>query len=276
MSRSVFHVGASLVLFTLLASAWAEEARYTVPAASVEDQFSAYHQDLSDAADQLLAAATRDTSTMQPKASPEVRMLQPDADTVRRFAQKYWNNEPESVRRAVERVTQLRPVLDPILHEEGIPRDVAALVLIESGGRAAALSPKGARGIWQFMPDTARRYGLMVDATRDERLDVVKSTRAAAHYLRDLHRQFGDWQLSFAAYNAGEAAVHRAVSRAGQTEFTRLQRLLPQETRSYVAAAVSAVDLVNAGSAKQIKSPASGRVLYASTEGLATPVAGSH
>ncbi len=266
MSRSVFHLGALLVLLALLASGWAQEARYTVPAASVEDQFSAYHQDLSDAANQLLAAATRDTSTMQPGVAQQIREVRPDEGTVRQFAQKYWNNEEENVRRAIERVTQFRPVLDPILREEGVPSDVAALVLIESGGRATALSPKGARGIWQFMPDTARRYGLMVTATRDERLDVVKSTRAAARYLRDLHRQFGDWQLSFAAYNAGEAAVHRAVSRAGQTDFSRLQRLLPQETRNYVAAIVSAMDMVNPESAKQIKDRARGRVLYASAD----------
>ncbi len=271
MSRSVSHLGGLLVWFALLASGWAQEARYTVPAASVEDQFSAYHQDLSDAASQLLAAATRDTSrTMQPGATQQIREVRPDDATVRQFAQKYWNNERESVRRAVERVTQLRPVLDPILREGGVPSDVAALVLVESGGRATALSPKGARGIWQFMPDTARRYGLLVTAAHDERLDVVKSTRAAARYLRDLHRQFGDWQLSFAAYNAGEAAVHLAVSRAGQTDFSRLQRLLPQETRNYVAAIVSAMDLVDTGSgnesAKPIEDRARGRVLYASAD----------
>ena len=94
---------------------------------------------------------------------------QPDATILHHFAQQYWNGNDEAVRRAVARVTQLKPVLAPILQEEGVPDEIAALVLVESGGQPTALSPKGARGIWQFMPDTARRFGL-----GEHRLGVVE------------------------------------------------------------------------------------------------------
>ena len=94
-----------------------------------------------------------------------------------------------------------------------------AVVLVESGGRMSALSPKGARGLGQSMPDTARSYGLAVTADRDERIEAMKATRAAARYLRDLHQRFGDWRLAFAAYNAGEQAVERAVAKSGFQDF---------------------------------------------------------
>jgi membrane-bound lytic murein transglycosylase D len=115
------------------------------------------------------------------------------------------------------------------------------VVIVESGGRADAISAKGARGLWQLMPDTARRYGLLVNADRDERLDVEKSTRAAAQYLRDLHSQFKSWPVALAAYNAGEQVVQRAIDHAQSTEFDVLssRRLLPVETRNYVPAVLN-------------------------------------
>ena len=140
------------------------------------------------------------------------------------------------LRAAVQRVRQIQPAIEPILRQEGVPTELSAIVLVESGGQLTALSPKGARGVWQFMPDTARRYGLAVTAGHDERLEIVKSTRAAARYLRDLYQQFGDWQLAFAAYNAGEQAVERAVAHTRRRDFPGIQHALPRETRSYVPA----------------------------------------
>jgi membrane-bound lytic murein transglycosylase D len=94
----------------------------------------------------------------------------------------------------------------------------------------------GARGLWQLMPSTARRYGLRVDDVEDDRLDISRSTDAAARYLHDLYMQFGDWKLALAAYNDGEANVGFAILRAQSQDFDKLSsmRLLPIETITYV------------------------------------------
>src|SRR5438045_2646415 len=97
-------------------------------------------------------------------------------------------------------------------------------------------SRAGAHGIWQFMPETARQYGLRVDWWSDERADPERSTRAAAAYLRDLYRQFNDWPLTLAAYNCGPGRVRRTLNEANATSFWQLLEAaaLPKETRGYV------------------------------------------
>ncbi|HEY4931562.1 MAG TPA: lytic transglycosylase domain-containing protein [Terriglobales bacterium] len=221
----------------------------TKPAATASlqapDQFSAIHDVLDRTANDLLADAVRrmadaanDSHGGVPPRSPEL--------LVRDFDQEYRPNLSIGLSSALKRVDQLRPLLIPILEDEGIPQEIAAVVVVESGGRSNALSPKGALGLWQLMPDTARRYGLVVTPSRDERLDVERSTRAAARYLRDLYQQFGSWPLALAAYNAGEQSVQRAVDRSGISDFIQLSslRLLPQETRNYVPAVLSAMQML--------------------------------
>ena len=112
---------------------------------------------------------------------------------------------------------------------------------VESGGNPLALSPKGARGLMQFMPETARHYGLRVDGTTDERTDPAKSEAAASRYLTDLFAHFGDWRLALAGYNAGEARVEQAIHRSGLREFNMLLSFLPDETRRYVPAVMNRV-----------------------------------
>jgi hypothetical protein len=123
-----------------------------------------------------------------------------------------------------------------ILQSQGLPTSLLGVVAIESGFNPAAVSTKGAAGLWQFMPATARQYGLVVNARQDDRFDIVKSTLAAAHYLRQLHNQFGDWPLALAAYNAGPNRVWQDMHRFNGVSFwTPLQDfLLPDETRVYV------------------------------------------
>jgi hypothetical protein len=148
MHRRRRQLGALVVLGALAGSAWSQTTHYTVPAASLGDDFSAYHQTLSAAADEALANLGREAEVSSQVVGVATHTTaQPDATMLHQFAQKYWDGNDEAVRRAVARVTQLRPVLTPILHEASIPDEIAALVLVESAGRPTALSPKGA-SLW--------------------------------------------------------------------------------------------------------------------------------
>ncbi len=137
---------------------------------------------------------------------------------------------------------ELERIVLPILRREGLPAEFLAIPLIESGLNPWVESPKGARGLWQLMPETARRFGLNPDGPRDERLDPVRSTVAAARYLKELYRLWGDWSLALAAYNTGEGRVQQALERGRARDFSTLAalRLLPEETRQYVPAVLAA------------------------------------
>ena len=244
-------------LITLLSGLGLGQAGQATPAQ--QDAFAGVHARLSDAADRALAASLADRTWM--KASQGTASSESGAST----------GVDPSLRlpAAVERVDHLRPTIEPILRSEGIPAELSAVVLVESGGLTTALSPKGARGIWQFMPDTARRYGLVVNESRDDRTDTEKSTRAAAHYLSDLYREFGDWPLALAAYNAGELAVRGAMDRSGFRAFgpVSARGLLPSETRNYVpavAAAINRLHYANLPGLDQSESKSS-QVVYASS-----------
>lgn len=127
----------------------------------------------------------------------------------------------------------LPDLIRQILMDEGLPPSLVALAEVESDLRPLALSAKGARGVWQLMPGTARAFGLTVDSRRDDRIDPVRSTIAAARFLRLLYSKWGDWNLAFAAYNAGAGAVERALAMDGSWS-PQLERRLPAETRDYV------------------------------------------
>ena len=130
------------------------------------------------------------------------------------------------------------PVIQLALTAKALPAQLSAVAIVESGGDTNALSPKGARGLWQLMPDTARHYGLRVDVEVDDRLDPLKSTQAAVQYLRDLYDMFHDWSLALAAYNAGENRIKSVMERTGVRRFSEMadRRLLPAETIQYVPA----------------------------------------
>lgn len=229
-----------------------EPAHASAAFSSLTEQFERMHQELNLRVTEMMSSPV-DTASQE---SSYGSLVQPD------FRQQYRKEGSTALSRAAVRVRRLLPSIAPILNQEGVPEEFAAIVLVESGGLSAALSSKGARGLWQLMPATARRYGLVVSAMQDDRLDLEKSTRAAARYLRDLHAQFGDWQLAFAAYNAGEQALARALTRASRNRLARQRNLpetapvsdfasasmyLPAETRAYVPAVVSAAQLLKTG-----------------------------
>jgi len=125
-----------------------------------------------------------------------------------------------------------------VLVRRGLPEELLFTAMIESGFNPLAVSRAGAKGLWQFMAATARRYGLRVDRWLDERLDPEKATWAAASYFRDLYAMFGSWHLVQAAYNAGEMRVVRAIQDMRTNDFWQLNRstLLANETKNFVAA----------------------------------------
>jgi len=147
----------------------------------------------------------------------------------------------EVIERWLGRSGQYLDMIREIFREKGIPEELAYTAMIESGFNPLAVSRAGAKGLWQFMEGTARRYGLTVDRWVDERLDPEKSTRAAADYLKDLFKQFGSWFLAQAAYNAGEVRVAKAIQRTGSRDFWRLvqTRHLLDETKQFVPAIVA-------------------------------------
>lgn len=134
-----------------------------------------------------------------------------------------------------------KETLTRVLLQESMPLGLLSVALVESGFHPLATSPKGAKGIWQFMPATARRYGLTVESNIDYRTDPTRSTKAAAQYLKDLYQQFGDWKLALAAYNAGENHIQRIINKTQIYNFDELARrgFLPKETANYVPAVLS-------------------------------------
>lgn len=145
-------------------------------------------------------------------------------------------------RRPPARAAALLPGLKEIFRAEGIPAQFVWQAEAESTFNPAARSPAGAVGLYQFMPATARQFGLKL-SPRDERLDAQKNARAAARYLKLLHRRFGSWPLAFAAYNCGQGRVSKTLRATGGTTFDDIQHKLPAETRMYVPKIAALIQL---------------------------------
>jgi membrane-bound lytic murein transglycosylase D len=125
-------------------------------------------------------------------------------------------------------------LIESVLQQYGLPKELKYIAVIESNLSTAATSNKGAGGPWQFMPYTARDFGLVVNHFQDERRDYYKSTHAAAKYLLILYRELHDWLLVMAAYNGGPGKVYSAIKKSGSKNFWNLQFYLPEESRTYV------------------------------------------
>jgi peptidoglycan lytic transglycosylase D len=181
-----------------------------------------------------------DAST-KAKAEAEIRNTRSDlplmmTDQVAGYIAYFSGRGRGVFERAYARSGRYHDMIVSTLKQEGVPQDLIYLAQAESGFHPLAVSRVGARGIWQFMASRARGYGLSHNMYVDDRQDPEKSTRAAAHHLKDLYNQFGDWYLAMAAYNSGPGTVQAAVKRTGYADFWELyhRNVLPKETRNYV------------------------------------------
>ncbi len=138
------------------------------------------------------------------------------------------------------------PIFEEALEAYQLPLELKYLPVIESALNPTAVSRAGAVGLWQFMITTGKQYGLEVTSLIDERKDPIKSSFAAAHYLRDLYAIFGDWTLAIASYNCGPNNVRKAITRAGgEKDYWKIYPYLPRETRGYVPAFIAANYVMN-------------------------------
>ena len=184
---------------------------------------------------EAFAESSRAAIVIAPPPPPYPLAINP---RVQHFLDRFTGARRDVVALWVGRAGRYLGMIREVLASRGLPEELAYTAMIESGFNPVAVSRMGAKGLWQFMAGTARRYGLRVDHWIDERLDPEKSTVAAAAYLRDLYGMFGSWTLAQAAYNAGEMKVVRAIRATGSSDFWDLAKSkhLKPETRDFVPA----------------------------------------
>ncbi|MBO4447062.1 MAG: LysM peptidoglycan-binding domain-containing protein [Bacteroidales bacterium] len=164
----------------------------------------------------------------------------PFNNTVKNYMILYSEKRSKSMARMLGLSSYIMPTIEETFNRYGLPLELKYMAVIESQLNPLAVSRVGAKGMWQFMYKTARIYNLEITSFVDERLDVVKSCDAAARYLRDAYRVFGDWSLAISSYNCGMGNVQKAIRRAGSRNFWDIYPYLPSETRGYMPAFVGA------------------------------------
>ncbi len=170
----------------------------------------------------------------------------PYNDVVRQLIDRYSGRLRRSVSVMLGACNFYNPIFEEALESYGLPLELRYLPVIESALNPGATSRAGAAGLWQFMIRTGKTYGLEVNSLIDERRDPIKSSYAAAHYLKDLYDIYGDWALAIASYNCGPGNVKKAILRAGgKTDYWAIYPYLPRETRGYVPAFIAANYIMN-------------------------------
>ena len=174
------------------------------------------------------------------KRIPSVMEL-PYNDVVQKFIDRYSGRLRYSVSYMLGACNFYMPIFEEALEAYGLPLELKYLPVIESALNPKAVSRVGATGLWQFMLVTGKQYGLEVNSLVDERRDPVKASYAAAHYLSDLYKIFGDWSLVIASDNCGPGNINKAIHRAGgKKDYWQIYPYLPKETRGYVPAFIAA------------------------------------
>ena len=170
----------------------------------------------------------------------------PYNEVVRKFIDHYCTRLRRSVSYMLGASNFYTPIFEEALESYQLPLELKYLPVIESALNPQAVSKAGAVGLWQFMITTGKRYGLEINSLIDERKDPIKSSYAAARYLRDLYNIYNDWPLAIAAYNCGPGNVNKAIKRAGDSkDYWEIYPFLPQETRGYVPAFIAANYVMN-------------------------------
>lgn len=169
-----------------------------------------------------------------------------DHDRVDYWVERFTTSKRDDFTRFLERSGRYVPMISAKLEERGMPQDLIYLAMIESGFNPKAYSPAAASGLWQFIAETGKRYGLDVNQAVDERNDPEKATDAALTYLTELHERFDSWYLAAAAYNTGENRVGRIMreetgsERGSEESYYQIWERLPRETRDYVPLMIAA------------------------------------
>jgi membrane-bound lytic murein transglycosylase D len=157
-----------------------------------------------------------------------------DAD-VRGYLGRYLTYGATDTEAILGRGMVYLPVIEHYLEMNGLPLQLKYLPMVESELLPYAESTKGAAGLWQLVPATARSLGLVVDGKLDERKDPNRATEAAVKYLKRLHKRYGSWELALVAYNCGPGRLNQAIQKAGCREYAQVKLHLPSETQNYVA-----------------------------------------
>jgi len=190
----------------------------------------------------------------------------PYNDIVKNHIIKYSEKMPATMSRILGLCEYYMPIFQEIFNKYDLPEELKAMAIIESAMNPLAVSRVGAKGMWQFMYQTAKIYGLHIDSFVDERLDPVKAADAAARYLQDAYNIFGDWNLAIASYNCGAGNVNKAIRRSGGSRaFWDIWPFLPRETRGYVPAFVGALYTMNYYKEHGIKPEAVGMSAHVDT-----------
>lgn len=177
--------------------------------------------------------------------SLESEVVSPRYDRiVKSYLRTYTINGRNKTERILGRRLIYFPIFEEYLKKYNLPDDLKYLPIVESALEPRAVSVVGAGGLWQFMPETGRYYGLEINSQVDERCDPHYATDAAMQYLSALHKRFNDWELAIAAYNSGGGRVSRAMKRARSKNFWSVKRYLPRETANYVPAFIAASYLI--------------------------------